>query len=285
MREERGFFVEFFFSFRDFFPTSTKPPRLTKKNSKKKLKKKSKKKQRYGGEHKAKELQKEAVYGLTELARESVRTARLVANPGCYPTSVQLPLVPLLENGLISPEGIVIDAKSGVSGAGRSAKLNLLYTEIAEGINAYGVGSHRHMPEIEQGLSDAVAAVSGTKSELRVSFTPHLMPMARGMLSTMYVSLSPSATADDLRACLVAKYEGEQFVHVLPLGQSPHTRHVRGSNHALISVHADRARGRAIVICAIDNLMKGASGQAVQNLNVMMGWPEGLGLGAAAMFP
>lgn len=188
--------------------------------------------------------------------------------------------MPLLENKLISHDGIVIDAKSGVSGAGRSAKLNLLYTEIAEGINAYGVGYHRHMPEIEQGLSDA----SGGK-DVKVSFTPHLMPMARGMMSTIYVSLSAGVTADDLRTCLEKKYAEEQFVHVLPSGQTPHTRHVRGSNLALISVHADRVTGRAIVICAIDNLMKGASGQAVQNLNVMMGWDEGLGLGAAAMFP
>jgi len=180
---------------------------------------------------------------------------------------------------MISPDGIVIDAKSGVSGAGRSAKLNLLYTEIAEGINAYGVGSHRHMPEIEQGLSDA----SGT--EVKISFTPHLMPMARGMLSTIYVALQPGFSADDLRTALAEKYAGERFVHVLAKGQTPHTRHVRGSNHALISVHDDRASGRAIVICAIDNLMKGASGQAVQNLNLMMGWDEGLGLGAAAMFP
>ena len=289
MREEEkegGVFFFFklflFVSFRDFFfPHTASPQKKQKTRKLKKKKKKKKKKKRYGADHKAKELQKEAVYGLTELARDQVRNARLVANPGCYPTSVQLPLVPLLEAGLVAPDGIVIDAKSGVSGAGRSAKLNLLYTEIAEGINAYGVGSHRHMPEIEQGLSDA----TGGKADVRVSFTPHLMPMARGMLSTMYVSLSDSATADDLRACLEKRYEAEQFVHVLAAGQTPHTRHVRGSNHALISVHADRARGRAIVICAIDNLMKGASGQAVQNLNVMMGWDEGLGLGAAAMFP
>ena len=138
------------------------------------------------------------------------------------------------------------------------------------------------MPEIEQGLTDAIK----NTADVRVSFTPHLMPMARGMLSTMYVSLSGSAsTADDLRVALEERYAGERFVHVLPAGQTPHTRHVRGSNHALISVHADRCEGRAIVICAIDNLMKGASGQAVQNLNLMMGWDEGTGLGAAAMFP
>ena len=137
----------------------------------------------------------------------------------------------------------------------------------------------KHGPEIEQELSKTAGR------PIVINFTPHLMPMARGMLSTMYVSLAGGATPDDLRAALESKYAGEQFVHVLPSGQTPHTRHVRGSNHALISVHADRAAGRAIVICAIDNLMKGASGQAVQNLNVMMGWEEGLGLGAAAMFP
>ena len=274
MRETRFLIFLFFFFFLSFDGHEKSRPQNSKTQNKPK-------KKRYGGEHKAKELQKEAVYGLTELAREAVRGARLVANPGCYPTSVQLPLVPLLESKMIEATGIVIDAKSGVSGAGRSAKLNLLYTEVAEGINAYGVGSHRHMPEIEQGLSDA----AGGGAKVRVSFTPHLMPMARGMLSTMYVSLAGANTADDLRARLSERYAGERFVHVLEKGQTPHTRHVRGSNLALISVHADRVEGRAIVICAIDNLMKGASGQAVQNLNLMMGWDEGTGLGAAALFP
>jgi N-acetyl-gamma-glutamyl-phosphate reductase len=234
----------------------------------------------YGNPHAAPDLQKEAVYGLTEFERGRVATARLVANPGCYPTCVQLALVPLVEGGLIDTDGIIIDAKSGVSGAGRSAKLNLLYTEIAEGINAYGVGSHRHMPEIEQGLS----AAAGGKP-VTVSFTPHLMPMARGMLATSYVRMAPGASVDSLRAALTARYADEAFVHVLPAGGTPHTRHVRGSNHCVIAVAPDRVPGRAIVLSVIDNLVKGASGQAIQNLNVLMGWGEGLGLGQAPMFP
>jgi len=233
----------------------------------------------YGGAHKAPELQKEAVYGLTELNRDAIAGARLVANPGCYPTSVQLPLVPLLEQGLILKEDIVIDAKSGVSGAGRSVKQAFLYTEIAEGMNAYGVSRHRHMPEIEQGLTDAVG------SEVRVSFTPHLMPFSRGMESDCYVKLADGKTADDLRDALAKKYEGETFVKVLPKGQIPHTRHVRGSNYALIGVFEDRIPGRAILICVIDNLVKGASGQALQNMNLINGLPEETGLLQQAMFP
>jgi N-acetyl-gamma-glutamyl-phosphate reductase len=234
----------------------------------------------YGNPHAAPDLQKEAVYGLTEFARGDVAKARLVANPGCYPTCVQLALAPLLSAGLIATDGIIIDAKSGVSGAGRSAKLNLLYTEIAEGINAYGVGSHRHMPEIEQGLS---AAANG--APVTVSFTPHLMPMARGMLATSYVVLKGGASVDGLRSELSQRYASEPFVHVLPAGGTPHTRHVRGSNHAVIGVFEDRIPGRAIVLSVIDNLVKGASGQAIQNLNVMMGWRETLGLDQAPMFP
>ncbi|KIZ02291.1 N-acetyl-gamma-glutamyl-phosphatereductase [Monoraphidium neglectum] len=229
----------------------------------------------YGGEHAAPELQEEAVYGLTELKREEVKKARLVANPGCYPTTVQIPLVPLLEKGLISKDDIIIDAKSGVSGAGRAAKESNLYTEIAEGINAYGVSSHRHMPEIEQGLSDAAGA------DVRVSFTPHLM----GMQSTIYVKLENGATPDSLRAELEARYAGEPFVRILPKGVVPHTRHVRGSNFCFINVFPDRIAGRAIVICVIDNLVKGASGQALQNLNLVMGFPETTGLLQLAMFP
>ncbi|KAK9811353.1 hypothetical protein WJX72_002335 [[Myrmecia] bisecta] len=233
----------------------------------------------YGGEHKAPELQKEAVYGLTEVYRNDIRSARLVANPGCYPTSVQLPLYPLLEAGLILTDDIIVDSKSGVSGAGRSAKQAFLYTEVAEGINSYGVSKHRHMPEIEQGLSDAAG------SEVRISFTPHLMPMSRGMQSTCYVKMANNVTIDDLRQHLVNRYKDETFVHVLPEGQIPHTRHVRGSNYNLIAVFADRIPGRAIVISVIDNLVKGASGQAIQNLNVMLGVPEETGLMQQALFP
>lgn len=233
----------------------------------------------YGGEHKAKELQKEAVYGLTELHRDEVKSARLVANPGCYPTSVQLPLVPLLKAGLITKEDIIIDAKSGVSGAGRSAKQNLLYTEIAEGINSYGVTKHRHMPEIEQGLSEAAG------SDVLISFTPHLMPMTRGMQSTCYVKMANGVDVQQLRQRLEEQYADETFVHVLPAGQIPHTRHVRGSNFTYISVFPDRLPGRAIIIAVLDNLLKGAAGQAMQNLNIMMGQPEETALMQQAMFP
>lgn len=233
----------------------------------------------YGGEHKAPELQKEAVYGLTEFARDAVRTARLVANPGCYPTAAQVPLIPLLRAGLISPEDIIIDAKSGTTGAGRSAKQNILFCEVADGIHAYGVASHRHAPEIEQGLSEA------SKGEVVVNFTPHLMPMSRGILESIYVKLAPGKTAADLKDHLKSVFEKERFVTVLEGAKVPETRHVRGSNNVFINVFADRVAGRAIIISAIDNLVKGASGQAVQNFNVMFGLPEETGLGMAPVFP
>jgi N-acetyl-gamma-glutamyl-phosphate reductase len=231
----------------------------------------------YGHAHKAPALQAEAVYGLTEIARDQVAKARLVANPGCYPTSVQLPLIPLLEAGLIESTDIVIDAKSGVSGAGRSAKEANLYTEVTEGLHPYGVASHRHAPEIEQGLSAAA------KAPVLVSFTPHLMPMSRGMLSTIYVKLKGTATADDLRAHLESRYAPEPFVRVVK--DAPATRHVRGSNTCLFSVHADRVPGRAIIVSVIDNLVKGASGQALQNMNLMFGLPETTGLAQQPLFP
>lgn len=233
----------------------------------------------YGHEHRALELQKEAVYGLTELKRDAVATARLVANPGCYPTSVQLPLVPLIEANAIETDRIIIDAKSGVSGAGREAKEGSLFAEVSEGIHAYGIASHRHAPEIEQGLSEA----SGRP--IIVNFTPHLMPMSRGILSSIYVRLKGGASADDLRTTLAKRYANEPFVRVLPKGGAPATRHVRGSNLCLIGVFADRLPGHAIVLSAIDNLVKGASGQAVQNMNVMAGLPEIRGLEQIALFP
>jgi N-acetyl-gamma-glutamyl-phosphate reductase len=233
----------------------------------------------YGGPHRAPELQKEAVYGLTELNREAIKGARLVANPGCYPSCVQLPLVPLLEAGVVTAEDIVIDAKSGVSGAGRSAKQNLLYAEVAEGVGAYGVGRHRHMPEIEQGLSDAAGA------PVRVSFTPHLMPMTRGMETASYVRLAPGKTAADARAVLAARYAGEPFVHLLKEGEPPRTHHVRGTNFCHVNVFEDRLPGRLIVLSVIDNLVKGASGQAVQNMNLLFGLPETTALLQQALYP
>jgi N-acetyl-gamma-glutamyl-phosphate reductase len=233
----------------------------------------------YGHAHQAPELQKEAVYGLTEIEREAVRKARLVANPGCYPTSAQLPLIPLIEAKQIDLDDIIIDAKSGMTGAGRAAKEEMLFSEVSEGIHAYGVAKHRHAPEIEQGLSKAAGR------PIVVNFTPHLMPMNRGILSTIYVRLSNGATASDLRSALTKRYAGEPFVRVVAEGVSPATRHVRGSNHALIGVFADRVPGRAIVLCAEDNLVKGASGQAIQNMNVMCGLPETTGLAQEALFP
>jgi N-acetyl-gamma-glutamyl-phosphate reductase len=187
--------------------------------------------------------------------------------------------VPLLEAKAIEPGEIIIDAKSGVSGAGREAKEASLFAEVSEGIHAYGIASHRHVPEIEQGLSEAAA------TPILVNFTPHLMPMSRGILSSIYVRLRGGAGVEDLRATLAKRYADEPFVRVLPKGVAPATRHVRGSNLCLIGVFADRLPGRAIVLSAIDNLVKGASGQAVQNMNVMTGLPETTGLEQIALFP
>ncbi|HYC03215.1 MAG TPA: N-acetyl-gamma-glutamyl-phosphate reductase [Azospirillaceae bacterium] len=233
----------------------------------------------YGHAHKAPELQKSVVYGLTEHAREAIRAARIVANPGCYPTASQLPLIPLLRDRLIEADDIIIDAKSGVSGAGRDAKQANLFGEVAEGIHAYGVASHRHAPEIEQGLGYAAGR------PVLVNFTPHLMPMSRGILASLYVKLAKGAKAEDLRASLQKAYAGEPFVSVLPKGIAPQTRHVRGSNHCLINAFDDRLPGRAILLSVIDNLVKGASGQAVHNMNVMAGLPETAGIDVVPVFP
>jgi N-acetyl-gamma-glutamyl-phosphate reductase len=233
----------------------------------------------YGQPHRALERQRDAVYGLTEFAREALRATDLVATPGCYPTTAQLPLRPLLEAGLIAHDPIIIDAKSGVTGAGRAAKESSLHSEVSEGLHAYGVGNHRHAPEIEQGLSDAAGA------PVTVSFTPHLVPMNRGILATIYVRLEGGAQAEDLQAALARRYREEPFVQVLPFKSLPATRHVRGTNLCLIAVHPDRVAGRAILLSVTDNLVKGASGQALQNMNVMLGLPETAGLGQAPLFP
>ena len=233
----------------------------------------------YGHDHLAPDLQQDAVYGITELARAAIKKARLIANPGCYPTSALLPLVPLIEAKQIDTANIIIDAKSGVTGAGRAPKEGTLFAEVSEGIHAYGVAAHRHAPEIEQGLSAAAGA------DILVNFTPHLMPMNRGILSTIYVELANGASADDLRATLQKKYAKEPFVRVLANGTVPHTRHVRGSNHCLIGVVADRLKGRAVIMSVIDNLVKGASGQAVQNMNLVCGLDETTGLMQEPLFP
>ncbi|MFO7477556.1 MAG: N-acetyl-gamma-glutamyl-phosphate reductase [Methyloceanibacter sp.] len=233
----------------------------------------------YGGEHSAPALIEEAVYGLTEHYRDRIKSARLVACPGCYPTAVLLALLPLVKAKLIETADIIIDAKSGVSGAGRTLKQSILFSEAGEGLSPYGIGNHRHVPEIEQELG----AASG--SAVRVNFTPHLAPMARGELCTSYVRLAGKASAADLRQALTGAYAGGPFVRILEDGAIPATQQVRGSNFCHIGVFADRLPGRAIVVSAIDNLVKGSAGQALQNFNLMYGFAETEGLGQLPLFP
>lgn len=233
----------------------------------------------YGIKHQAPELQGEAVYGLTEHYRDDIAKARLVACPGCYPTAVLTAMLPLAGAGLIDASEIIIDAKSGVSGAGRGLKQNTLFCEAGEGMSPYAVGTHRHAPEIEQEVSKVFG------SEVTVNFTPHLIPMSRGELCTHYVRCAEGKTADDLREALAAFYADQGFVHVLKHGEMPATQHVRGSNNVLIGVFPDRIQGRAVVISALDNLIKGSAGQALQNFNLMFGLPEATGLEQVALFP
>jgi N-acetyl-gamma-glutamyl-phosphate reductase len=233
----------------------------------------------YGHAHQATELQSEAVYGLTEHYRRDIKKARLVANPGCYTTTAELPLIPLLKAKAIESDEIVIDAKSGMTGAGRAAKEAMLFSEVSEGFNAYGVGKHRHMAELDQEFTKAAG------KEVVVSFTPHLAPMNRGIFATIYVRGRRGRTAQDLHAILSETYAKEPFVHILPFGETPHSRHVRGSNMTMIGVVADRIEGRAVIVSTLDNLVKGASGQAVQNMNLMLGFPETTGIDQVALFP
>lgn len=229
----------------------------------------------YGLEHTAMEAQAEAVYGLPEFYRDRIAGARIVANTGCYVATGLLPLIPLLRAGVIDPEGIVIDAKSGVTGAGRSPKEGTLFAEVSEGFNAYGVAGHRHMGEFDQELSLAAGA------DVTVSFTPHLLPQNRGIFATIYAKGQAEAVLETLQK----QFADERFVHVLPMGQMPASRHVRGSNMCFVGVKADRQPGRVIIISTLDNLMKGASGQAVQNANLMLGLDEAAGLNFVPMFP
>lgn len=233
----------------------------------------------YGHEHLAPDLQKQAVYGLAEIHRREIKKAHLVANPGCYTTCAELPLIPLIKAKAIDLDEIVIDAKSGMTGAGRAAKEAMLFSEVSEGFHAYGVGHHRHMAELDQEFSLAAGR------EVVVTFTPHLVPMNRGILSTIYVRGRRGRTPEELHGILADFYAKEVFVHVLPFNETPHTRHVRGSNMTFIGVAKDRIPGRAIVVAALDNLVKGASGQAIQNMNLVMGWPETAGIDQVALFP
>ena len=233
----------------------------------------------YGAGHVAPELQVKAAYGLTELNRASIATAPIIACPGCYPTAALLALLPLVESNAISVDDIIIDAKSGLSGAGRSLVQGNLFSEVGESLSPYKIGAHRHTAELEQELGKAAG-----KGAI-VNFTPHLVPMSRGELVTIYVKLGAAEKAADLRHVLDGAYGDEQFVRVAGEGAVPSTAHVRGSNHVLINAFDDRIPGRAIIVSAIDNLVKGSAGQAIQNFNLAFGLPEGLGLEALPLFP
>ncbi len=228
--------------------------------------------------HSAPEYLEKAVYGLPEVYRDEIRQADLVANPGCYPTSSILPLVPLLRSGLIKPAPIIIDSKSGTSGAGRSASVATLFCEVNEGFKAYKVGSHRHTPEIEQELSAAYG------KELKITFTPHLVPMNRGILSTIYADTEPDVTTETIIYRLREFYQGSPFVRIHPEGVFPNVCHVRGTNYCDMGALVTEG-GRLVMVSVIDNLTKGASGQAVQNMNLMFGLDETLGLMAPALYP
>lgn len=233
----------------------------------------------YGIEHKSPQFIKEAVYGLPEINREMVKTARLIANPGCYPTCSFLSIYPLAKEGIIDMKSIIIDAKSGTSGAGRGAKVNNLYCEVNENIKAYGVLTHRHTPEIEEQLSYA----SGKEAE--VIFTPHLVPMNRGILVTAYANLAKSVTYDDVKAIYDTYYNNEKFVRVLDKDVCPETRWVEGSNYVDVNFKIDERTNRVVIMGAMDNLVKGAAGQAVQNMNLMFGFDETEGLLGVPLFP
>jgi len=230
----------------------------------------------YGMTHACPELITEAVYGLPEINREQISKAKLVANPGCYPTAVQLGFMPLLEAGVIDPTYLIADAKSGVSGAGRKAEVHALLAEAGDNFKAYGVAGHRHLPEISQGL----AAMAN--KQVGLTFTPHLLPMIRGIHAPLYAKLTKSV---DLQKLFEDRYANEAFVDVLPKGSHPETRSVRGSNQCRIAVHQPQGGDTVVILSVIDNLVKGAAGQAVQNMNIMFGLSEGLGLNVVPLLP
>ncbi len=230
----------------------------------------------YGMKHAAPELISEAVYGLPEANREQIRLARLVANPGCYPTAVQLGFLPLVESGLVDTDHLIADAKSGVSGAGRKAEVHTLFSEASDSFKAYGVPGHRHLPEIRQGLSNATGKAVG------LTFVPHLAPMIRGIHATLYARVTREA---DFQALYEARYKAEPFVDVLPFASHPDTRSVRGANMCRIALHRPQGGDTLVVLSVIDNLVKGAAGQAVQNMNIMVGFDECAGLTQIPVLP
>ncbi|MDR2196224.1 MAG: N-acetyl-gamma-glutamyl-phosphate reductase [Gallionellaceae bacterium] len=230
----------------------------------------------YGMVHACPDLVAEAVYGLPEVNREQIRSARLVANPGCYPTAVQLGFFPLIEAGVVDASSLIADAKSGVSGAGRKAEVGILFSEASDNFKAYGVPGHRHLPEIRQGLARA------NGSDVGLTFVPHLTPMIRGIHATLYARLKSEA---DLQALYQQRYADELFVDVLPAGSHPETRSVRGANGCRIAVHRPQGGDVVVVLSVIDNLVKGAAGQAVQNMNLMFGLPEATALNVVPLLP
>ncbi len=233
----------------------------------------------YGMEHACPELVEQAVYGLPEVNRAEIKNAQLIANPGCYPTAVQLGLLPLIENGLIETDNLITDAKSGVSGAGRTAAVGTLQAESSENFKAYGVAGHRHLPEIKQGLALA------NKADVGLTFVPHLVPMIRGIHATCYAKLKDKNTADQLQSLYEKQYADEVFVDVMPAGSFPETRTVKGANHCRMAIHVPQDGDTVVILSVIDNLVKGAAGQAVQNMNIMFGLDEDAGLTAIALVP
>ncbi len=230
----------------------------------------------YGMKHAAPELIEEAAYGLPEANREKIRTARLVANPGCYPTAVQLGFLPLVESGLVDTTRLIADAKSGVSGAGRKAEVHTLFAEASDNFKAYGVHGHRHLPEIRQGLSGAAGKPVG------LTFVPHLTPMIRGIHATLYAQVTQEA---DFQALYESRYRSEPFVDVLPFASHPDTRSVRAANVCRVALHRPQGGNTLVVLSVIDNLVKGAAGQAVQNMNIMFGFDECAGLTQIPVLP
>ncbi len=230
----------------------------------------------YGMQHASPELISEAVYGLPEVNRAAIKTASLIACPGCYPTAVQLGFLPLLEAGVIDPQQLIADVKSGVSGAGRKAEMASLMSEAGESFKAYAVSGHRHLPEIKQGLQLA------SQQSIGLTFVPHLTPMIRGIHATLYARLQADI---DLQQLYEQRYQGEVFVDVLPAGSHADTRSVRGSNRCQMAIHQPQGENTVVILSVIDNLVKGASGQAVQNMNLLFGLPESQGLETVALYP
>lgn len=233
----------------------------------------------YGMEHACPELVEQAVYGLPEVNRAQIKKAQLIANPGCYPTAVQLGLLPLIENNLIETDNLIADAKSGVSGAGRGAAVATLQAESSENFKAYGVAGHRHLPEIKQGLAIA------NNADVGLTFVPHLVPMIRGIHATCYAKLKDKNSAAQLQSLYEKQYANEPFVDVMPAGSFPETRSVKGANNCRIAIHVPQEGDTVVILSVIDNLVKGAAGQAVQNMNIMFGLKENAGLTAIALVP